>query len=286
MRALTSAGSRHTSCPATSTVPSSGLSRPVIIERVVVLPAPFGPTRPTNLPAGRSRSIPATAVCCPNRFHRPRTRTAGTAASAVTAPEAAVAAASSRARARSASLVMSSPLRPRRRSPAPTTFTLRADGETGPSLWTTSVRPADGTRPACGQVRKTPGRSGSRRGGPNARIDVAFEVVQVTTSDARARQGPSVLGTGTAGRCSRPTRATASGSSGRVTRSLPSGGTTHGRGGGRGLVHADQVRTAAAGRAGRGLGRTEWRRAPGQGPDRGGVGRRGPVGGEPDDAVP
>src|SRR3954471_16300667 len=46
------------------------------MERVVVFPAPLGPTSPMNLPAGRSRSIPATATCCPNRFQSPRTRTA------------------------------------------------------------------------------------------------------------------------------------------------------------------------------------------------------------------
>src|SRR5260221_362600 len=46
------------------------------MERVVVFPAPLGPTSPMNFPAGNSRSIPATATCCPNRFQSPCTRTA------------------------------------------------------------------------------------------------------------------------------------------------------------------------------------------------------------------
>ncbi len=47
------------------------------MERVVVLPAPLGPTSPMKRPAGSVRSMPLTAICSPNFFHRPWTRTAG-----------------------------------------------------------------------------------------------------------------------------------------------------------------------------------------------------------------
>src|ERR1019366_6929302 len=72
MIALTATGSRHTSLPVICTVPASGRSSPVIIDSVVVFPAPFGPTRPKKLPGGTSRFTPATATLSPNRFHRPR----------------------------------------------------------------------------------------------------------------------------------------------------------------------------------------------------------------------
>ena len=35
------------------------------------MPAPFGPTSPTKLPAGTTRSTPATAICWPYRLNRP-----------------------------------------------------------------------------------------------------------------------------------------------------------------------------------------------------------------------
>ena len=44
---------------------------------VVVLPAPFGPTRPKKHPRGTSRSTPATAIFSSNRFHKLLTTTAG-----------------------------------------------------------------------------------------------------------------------------------------------------------------------------------------------------------------
>ncbi len=47
------------------------------MDNVVVLPAPFGPTRPKKLPGGTARFTPATAVLAPNRLHRPRAHTAG-----------------------------------------------------------------------------------------------------------------------------------------------------------------------------------------------------------------
>src|SRR5215210_2143065 len=43
---------------------------------VVDLPAPFGPSRPTHLPIGTSRSRPSTAVIGPNRLTSPRSRIA------------------------------------------------------------------------------------------------------------------------------------------------------------------------------------------------------------------
>src|SRR5213592_4673525 len=39
---------------------------------VVDLPAPFGPSRPTQVPNGTSRSRPSTAVSGPNRLTKPR----------------------------------------------------------------------------------------------------------------------------------------------------------------------------------------------------------------------
>jgi hypothetical protein len=86
MRDFTATGSAHTSWPTIRTEPSSGRSSPVTIDSVVVFPAPFGPTRPMNRPDGRSRSMPATAACSPNRFHSPRTRTAGGSPSAPPSP--------------------------------------------------------------------------------------------------------------------------------------------------------------------------------------------------------
>ena len=73
MAALAAQGSDHTSSPLISTWPPSGRSRPVIIDRDVVFPAPFGPTSPAHDPAATFRSIPATASCTPNRLRSPRT---------------------------------------------------------------------------------------------------------------------------------------------------------------------------------------------------------------------
>src|SRR5215211_4125733 len=43
---------------------------------VVDLPAPLGPSRPTHVPYGRSRSRPSTAVIAPKRLTTPRRRIA------------------------------------------------------------------------------------------------------------------------------------------------------------------------------------------------------------------
>ena len=50
-----------TSYPATVAVPAVGRSRVVSIRRVVVLPAPLGPRKPTTSPSSTSRSTPLTA---------------------------------------------------------------------------------------------------------------------------------------------------------------------------------------------------------------------------------
>jgi hypothetical protein len=57
----------------------SGRSRPVIMDRDVVFPAPFGPTRPDSDPLATSRSIPATASLLPKLLRSPRTEIAGSA---------------------------------------------------------------------------------------------------------------------------------------------------------------------------------------------------------------
>ena len=74
--AFAAVGSVQTSTPARITRPSSGVSRPVTIDRVVVLPAPFGPTRPKNDPTGTSRSMWSTAGLPPNDLVRPRSANA------------------------------------------------------------------------------------------------------------------------------------------------------------------------------------------------------------------
>src|SRR3954452_18036088 len=56
--------------------PSSAIAWAVSIRMVVDLPAPFGPSRPTQVPAGRSRSRPSTAMIGPKRLTTPRRRMA------------------------------------------------------------------------------------------------------------------------------------------------------------------------------------------------------------------
>src|SRR6478735_2316704 len=55
-------GSAVTSVPSRRTRPESGAVRPTTIENVVVLPAPFGPRRPTTSPDAISISTPLTTV--------------------------------------------------------------------------------------------------------------------------------------------------------------------------------------------------------------------------------
>ena len=55
-------GSEVTSLPSSSTRPESGEVSPTTIEKVVVLPAPFGPSSPTTSPEAMSRLTPRTTV--------------------------------------------------------------------------------------------------------------------------------------------------------------------------------------------------------------------------------
>src|ERR1041385_1719288 len=55
-------GSSVTSCPFNSTRPESGAVRPTVMWNVVVLPAPFGPSKPTTSPDETSRLTPRTTV--------------------------------------------------------------------------------------------------------------------------------------------------------------------------------------------------------------------------------
>ena len=55
-------GCRATSTPSIWTLPLVALSSPQMIESVVVLPAPFGPSRPKISPSRTSRSSPFTVA--------------------------------------------------------------------------------------------------------------------------------------------------------------------------------------------------------------------------------
>ena len=63
-------GSSVTSAPSSSTRPESGETSPTTMENVVVLPAPFGPSRPTTSPDEMSRFTPLTTVRPPYDFVR------------------------------------------------------------------------------------------------------------------------------------------------------------------------------------------------------------------------
>ena len=47
-------GERVTSLPSNKTVPPSASIRPIVIRKLVVLPAPLGPSRPTTSPRSTS----------------------------------------------------------------------------------------------------------------------------------------------------------------------------------------------------------------------------------------
>ena len=51
--------------PNTSICPESGAVMFMIMRRVEVLPAPFGPSRPKMLPAGTASETPSTATKSP-----------------------------------------------------------------------------------------------------------------------------------------------------------------------------------------------------------------------------
>ncbi len=63
-------GSSVTSWPSSSTRPESGDTSPTTIENVVVLPAPFGPSRPTTSPDAISMFTPRTTVRPPKDLVR------------------------------------------------------------------------------------------------------------------------------------------------------------------------------------------------------------------------
>src|SRR5450759_4016097 len=70
MRRRTSAESEKTSSPATRTVPDVAGKKQERIRIVVLLPAPFGPSRPTISPRPTVKEMPDTAVCPAYRLVR------------------------------------------------------------------------------------------------------------------------------------------------------------------------------------------------------------------------
>src|SRR5579872_2848622 len=73
MRFLTSIGCSITSKPATLAVPAVGGRKQVRIRMVVVLPAPFGPRKPTICPFSTSNEMLSTATVRAYRLVRPST---------------------------------------------------------------------------------------------------------------------------------------------------------------------------------------------------------------------
>src|ERR1051325_6833556 len=67
MRCLICSGATVTSIPATSADPSDGSSSPHSMRMVVVVPDPFGPSRPKTSPRSMRRLSCATAVSPSNR---------------------------------------------------------------------------------------------------------------------------------------------------------------------------------------------------------------------------
>ena len=75
------------SSPSNNTSPALGCSKPAIIAKSVVLPAPFGPINPVIEPSRTSKVASATAVSPPKRLVRSRTaRKAGSLPCPVMAP--------------------------------------------------------------------------------------------------------------------------------------------------------------------------------------------------------
>jgi hypothetical protein len=66
-----------TSSPPTVARPASGRSEVARMDTVVVLPDPFGPSRPSTDPAGTARLSPSSACTWPQAFRRPQASTAG-----------------------------------------------------------------------------------------------------------------------------------------------------------------------------------------------------------------
>jgi hypothetical protein len=57
-------------------VPLVGVMKPSRISKVVVLPAPFGPSTANSCPSGTSKLTQSTAARSPKRFVNPTTSTA------------------------------------------------------------------------------------------------------------------------------------------------------------------------------------------------------------------
>ena len=71
------AGAAATSMPSTVARPASGRRMVVRIRTAVVLPAPFGPSRPSTVAGGTSKSTPSRATTAPKLLRRPSTTMAG-----------------------------------------------------------------------------------------------------------------------------------------------------------------------------------------------------------------
>ena len=75
-RRRTSCGATRVSNPSTSTDPASGASSVQMMRRVVVLPAPFGPSSPKISPGCASKEMPRSTLFGPSVFSRRSTLTA------------------------------------------------------------------------------------------------------------------------------------------------------------------------------------------------------------------
>jgi hypothetical protein len=73
----TASGSLMMSWPATRPVPLVGTLNVVSIRVVVVLPAPFGPSRPSTVPCGTTKLTPSTATLSSNFLTRSMASIAG-----------------------------------------------------------------------------------------------------------------------------------------------------------------------------------------------------------------
>ena len=73
MRLRASMESSATSCPSMSALPRSGTISVVRMRNVVVLPAPFGPSRPVTTPSAAEKETSSTATTGPNSLCKPRT---------------------------------------------------------------------------------------------------------------------------------------------------------------------------------------------------------------------
>src|SRR3954463_15274421 len=73
MSRLASIGASTMLWPPMVTSPSLGGMKPVIIRMVVLLPAPFGPRKPSTSPFSTVKETPLTATFGPNVFFKFRT---------------------------------------------------------------------------------------------------------------------------------------------------------------------------------------------------------------------